>query len=99
MKTTNEIKIGGVIYTITLVPDLKTESDCSGKVIFGKAQILLAKEMCPAITNATLLHEIIEVINAENEYNLPHHVIQGLATQIYQVIADNPEVFTNGNCE
>lgn len=93
MKTTQKIKIGGVVYTIHLVPDMKMEDDCSGKAVFGKALIKLDEGLHPDLMNATFLHEIIEVINAENEYNLPHRTIQGLATQLYQVIKDNPEVF------
>ena len=42
---------------------------------------------------ATLLHEVVEVINEENELKMKHRVIQTLATQLFQVLKDNPGVF------
>jgi hypothetical protein len=95
MKMTDKVKVGGIWYTIILIPDMKEEDDCSGKAIFGKAKIRLDGSMCLDMKKATTLHEVIEIIDTENEYKLPHHVIQGLATQLYQVIVDNPEMFKN----
>ena len=95
MKLVQKVKIGGFTYPVMLVPELIKTDQCYGKVSNIKATIKLDEDLSPDIMKATLLHEILEALNAENEYNLPHRVIQGLATQLYQVINDNPEMFEN----
>jgi hypothetical protein len=42
---------------------------------------------------ATLIHEVLEIIKEENQLKMSHRVLQTMATQIYQVIVDNHEVF------
>lgn len=87
------IRISGINYIIELIPDLSEEQECTGKVIGKKCKILLDKDMCEDMILATLLHEVIEIINGENQLKLEHHVIQTLATQIYQVLQDNKTIF------
>jgi hypothetical protein len=87
----DDIKIGGVRYKI--IPVDSKISDSYGKVIFESASIHLDETLCPEMANATLLHEVIEVINEENELKLEHRAIQTLATQLFQVLKDNPDVF------
>lgn len=93
MNLTPKIKIGGVTYAIILSPDLELMEKCTGKVDFTKAQIHLEESLDPKMMMATIIHEILETINEENEYKLPHRTIQSMATQLFQVIEDNPEVF------
>jgi hypothetical protein len=95
MKIVQKVKIGGFTYPVMLVPDLMKTDQCYGKVSNVRALIKIDEELSPDLMKATLLHEIFEALNAENEYNLPHRVITGLATQFYQVIHDNPEMFEN----
>ena len=93
MKITPSVKIAGVTYEIRMVPHLWLEEECSGKTRNVRSIIDLEESMTPDIAKATLLHEIIEAIDSENELKLKHHKIQSLATQLYQVIKDNPEMF------
>ncbi len=85
------IKVGGIHYKI--IPCDSKVTDSSGKIIFGSAVIHLDETLCPDMALATLLHEVIEAINEENELKMKHRVIQTLATQLFQVLKDNPEVF------
>jgi len=87
----NDIKIGGVRYKI--IPSDSNITDSSGKVVFGSAVIHLDETLQHDMALATLLHEVIEVINEENELKLKHRVIQTLATQLFQVLKDNEGVF------
>jgi hypothetical protein len=87
----NDIKISGVRYKI--IPADSKVTDSSGKVVFGSAVIHLDETLCPDMASATLLHEVIEVINEENELKMKHRAIQTLATQLFQVLKDNPDVF------
>lgn len=85
------IKIGGIHYKIIPV-DYKV-SESYGKTIFESASIHLDETLMHDMALATLLHEVIEVINEENELKMKHRVIQTLATQLFQVLKDNPDVF------
>ena len=87
------IKIGGVWYTIQLVPHMRLEDDCSGKAIPGRAIIKLDEDSCPQMMLADQIHEIFEIIDIENELKIPHRALQCLATQWFQVLIDNPDVF------
>jgi len=87
----DDIKIGGVRYKI--IPADSKVIDASGKIIFGSAVIHLDETLQHDMALATLLHEVIEVINEENELKLKHRVIQTLATQLFQVLKDNEGVF------
>jgi hypothetical protein len=90
-----KIKISGTTYTIEPVSQLRADDDCSGRALFTRGVIQLDDSMCADIANATLLHEVIEIINEENELKMSHRVIQSLATQIYGVVKDNMEMFKN----
>jgi hypothetical protein len=94
MNVPSTIKIAGVTYTIEAVSQLRAEENCSGRVLFNKAIIQLDDSLCAEIASATLLHEVIEIINCENELKMSHRMIQSMATQIYGVIKDNVEMFT-----
>lgn len=99
MDRDNEIiKIAGVNYDVLYIPDLRIDENCTGKADFAKAKILLDDGMSPAMSGATKLHEVIEIINVENQLGLKHRQIQALATQLYQVHADNPKLL-NGREE
>lgn len=87
----DDIKIGGVRYKI--IPAESNVIDSSGKVVFGSAVIHIDETLQYDMAKATLLHEVIEVINEENELKMKHRVIQTLATQLFQVLKDNPDVF------
>ena len=85
------IKIGGIHYKI--IPEDSKISESYGKVVFEYASIHLDDTLTNDMALATLLHEVIEVINEENELKLEHRAIQTLATQLFQVLKDNPDVF------
>jgi len=85
------IKIGGIHYKI--IPTDSKITDSSGKIVFDSAVIHLDETLCPDMALATLLHEVIESINEENELKMKHRVIQTLGTQLFQVLKDNPGVF------
>ncbi len=87
----DNIKIGGINYKIIPVDPKISES--YGKVVFESASIHLDETLEPDMALATLLHEVIEVINEENELKLEHRAIQTLGTQLFQVLKDNKGVF------
>ena len=95
LKIAPTVKIAGIVYSVRMVSQMSTEDNCTGKIRTGRAIIDLDNDMHPDMAKATILHEIIEAIDIENELSLEHHKVQSLATQLYQVINDNPEIFKN----
>ena len=89
-----KIKIAGIWYDIKFVAGLRADDDCSGKSLLTKAKILLDNDMCADMNNATCLHEVFEIIKEENQLKISHRALQTMATQFYQVIVDNPELFS-----
>jgi hypothetical protein len=87
------IKIAGVRYIIKMNPHLNYESGASGRSLLCSGIIEIDDLMCIDIKNASLIHEIFEIIKAENELHMTHRALQTMATQFYQVVVDNPDLF------
>lgn len=81
----NQVKISGFIYTIEYVDYLADY----GTTDLKEHKILINNSMCDEEKQSTLLHEIIEVINQQNDLQLPHQTIQTLENSLYQVLNDN----------
>jgi hypothetical protein len=95
MKLTDKARVQGVPYIIELVPNLRADVGYSGLATPTSANIKLDAGMCMDMLLATKLHEFLEVFNSEHELGLSHHQMQSLATCLYQLINDNPEIFKN----
>jgi hypothetical protein len=95
MKITPVVKVGGVIYDVILVDHMRLEDECTGKLRTGRAIINLDRGLQQDLLKATEIHEIFEIIDIENQLGIKHRQLQCLATQWYQVIHDNPEIFKN----
>lgn len=52
-------------------------------------RIKLLNNTLPTQKSETLLHEILEYLNAVLELGLEHRVIQSLGFELYQVLHDN----------
>ena len=85
------IKIGGIRWKIQKM--CPSSSDACARVDFEHAIIYLDDDLNSDVELAALLHEVFEIINRTNELDLPHHCIQTLETQTFQVLKDNPDVF------
>ncbi len=85
----DKVKIAGqtmkVIYNIRLASardEFGNNSRMEGTIEIDSTQPVEHQE-------STFIHEIIEMINAENELGLKHNQITCLATQLHQVFSDN----------
>ena len=86
-----KIKIGGIKYKIEKMHP--SSSDACAKINFEQAIIFLDYDLNSDVALSSLLHEVIETISKTNELEIPHHCIQTLETQLFQVLRDNPDVF------
>lgn len=90
MKIPKKLKIGGHWFNITLGNLLKEKSvDSSGRFVPRYNKILIDTDSTQSNQEATLIHEIIEVIDHQNELNLEHKTICILENSLYQVLKDN----------
>lgn len=90
MKLPKSIKVGGKQYRIIIEDLLKERGQtCFGYCTPSELEIHISKDIRVEQQKDTLLHEVIEIINSENDLNLIHQTIQTLSTQLYQVLMDN----------
>lgn len=88
------MKIQGHEYKVTVVTDLVKYRDRMGESCAGLLTIDIDAELPESHKEETLIHEIIEQLNFFFELELDHNVIKCLSTGWYQVIKDNPEIFS-----
>jgi hypothetical protein len=93
MQIANKVKIAGQVMKIVLDPHLASGEDRFGACNSMKGEIIIDSMQPIEHQESSLLHEIIEKINSDNELGLEHNQITLLGTQFHQVIKDNPEIF------
>ena len=85
MKIPNKLDVLGCEYKVVQQDDLGD----SGQCWLGKQIIFIEKRQHQDQKELTLLHEIIEALNAQLELELPHKTICALETGLYQVLKKN----------
>jgi len=87
MKIPKQVKINGHYYSVN-IGDLDSEELGFCKPSENCISINTRKQ-ARSQQEETLLHEIIEAINFNNELKLEHPQITALSTTLYQVLKDN----------
>jgi hypothetical protein len=85
MFNTNLIKIGGHHFTVDYVDGLAD----SGSTDTALNKILINKNLSKSNQESTILHEIIEAINAIYDLKLEHQTIQTIEAALFQIYKDN----------
>lgn len=88
MEIPKKLKIGGRIYEVIL----KSEKDGNtnqGSVSNWFLKIWIEESQPKDGQEETLLHEIIEVIKANNNLEMSHQTIATLSNNLFQVLKDN----------
>ncbi|KWT87645.1 MAG: hypothetical protein H7843_15775 [Nitrospirota bacterium] len=88
MNIPKKLIIGGLEYRVELV-DPSFSKEQLGQIDLIKGIIKINKEITRERQESTLLHEIIEAINDQYQFQLEHEKIQGLEATLYQVLKDN----------
>lgn len=90
MTIPKKLKVGGLHYTVTIETE-KELRDCVGEMDNEELTIKLRKAKKEAM-ELTFLHEILHAINNEmTEMN-----VEFMAQALYQILKDNPKLFTEG---
>lgn len=50
--------------------------------------------VAPTLRQQVFIHELVEAMNLEYDLKLRHHTIEQLECALYQVIIDNPSMFS-----
>ena len=80
-----KIKVGGLTYQIKEVEGLADY----GSTKLDQQIILIDSKLKEDNKRSTLLHEIIEICNSQNDLNLSHQTISTLEASLFQVLKDN----------
>lgn len=91
-KLPETIKIGGQIFSIVLDYNLAHDKSEFGDTNFRTLVITIEGSLSQPVKSATLFHEIIEVINEQNELNLSHQKIQCISNSLFQILSDNRDL-------
>ena len=87
MKIPKKLKIGGHIIKIEINQELDGKN---GETDWKTNTIKICKTVPQSQKEGTLIHEIFHVLNTTLGENADHHaLIDSLAEQFYQVLADN----------
>ena len=96
MKIPTTVKIGYKDYAIEQLNNLDDGSVLLyGQIHYNKEVIELQKTYTHNQKLCTLIHEIIHGVDDMNDIGLKENQVIKLAKGLYQVIKDNPEMFTN----
>ncbi len=63
-----------------------------GEYRIQRNQIAIDSQVEQQLQGAVLIHEIVEVLNFDLELKLQHEILSSLASALYQVIRDNPQL-------
>lgn len=93
MAKPEQIKIGGIQYKVSYVPDFQDEGrPLDGQIDHGLAEITIKANMNYQVQAQTVLHEIVHAIEVQSgrRKELKESMVDAIATGIYQVMRENP---------
>lgn len=87
----DEIKILGLNYKLNYVDSISKEELRVGEIDYLNQEIRILKDMEQGIKDVTLIHEVLHAIFNQLgfEEEQDEHLIQSLATSLYQVFIEN----------
>jgi hypothetical protein len=90
MKIPKKLKIGGHIYTVKHRDRFREDGvEKTGSCLSVHTTLWIDNNPSKSQQESTLIHEILEALNNENELNLTHQQISTLECGLYQVLKDN----------
>jgi hypothetical protein len=95
MNIPKKIKIGGLVFKVELYENLTAGAQSYGQMRPMEQKIVIDKTLSEQMQEQTFIHEILEVIDSNYELKLEHRNISVLEAALYQVIKDNPKVFSD----
>lgn len=91
-KIPNTLRILGRTWRVDFVP-LKSLGGCLGDASNVTDVIQICSEIPEDCQEATLLHEIVDLLDSELQLELEHNKIQAIAAAVFSVLKDNGLIF------
>lgn len=88
----SKIKVGGTNFVVGVKNRVLERFKVAGQTDFFNDTILLEANLTESNTLITLMHEIIECISRKYYLDLPHELINGLETYLFEALVNNPHV-------
>jgi hypothetical protein len=93
-------RVGGIDYTVEIVPDYHTKDGYYGRVFYATAEIKISDKMQRDRTNETLVHELVHAMLFEAGYDdHEEEFVRRFATVLHQVLRDNDFSFMRGEAD
>jgi len=89
MNIPDKLKIFGHEYEVVVNDEVKTGNSDFGSHWLKYGKIWINSDITQHQQESTLIHEILEAINAHLRLDLDHKQIFALETGLYQIIKDN----------
>lgn len=95
MRITDEVKIGGINYTIKTVDTIADNRDLDGQIHYQDQTITLRKDIIFGADygKSVFLHEIIHGVFEHCGLEQDENIVSRLTSALYQVIKDNQDIF------
>ncbi|KOY81294.1 DUF955 domain-containing protein [Lysinibacillus macroides] len=90
----NNVKVGGVNYTVEEVPHLIADQELWGQILMRDAKIQIDSSLGVDRKRQTLIHELTHAIFLEAGYkDQDEDMINRVSIVLHQVLQDNPSLF------
>lgn len=87
---TNKIRVGGIDYTIEMVPQLAERYNLYGQVTYDDSHIQIDDSLSLTRTNEIIIHELTHAIFYEAGYkDHDEELIDRISSVLHQVLRDN----------
>lgn len=96
MNIPQTVKIGGLIYDVSLSNNLLRDSDAMGSSCGNSQSIVLDSTISKQMQESTFIHEIVHQLSYVHHLDLDEAATCRLESAIYAFIIDNPDVFEKG---
>jgi len=93
MNVPSSVKVGAFIIAVNRDPFLMASREAYGEYHPSKLEIVLDTNLNKQKEGETLLHEMLEAIDAIYDIELDHHKLSLMATALHQVVIENPNIF------
>ena len=96
MSIPENVKIGALDYAVTIVPDSASAlSPNNAAAVYNDERTITILQAHPQQMRISLLHECIHAMLYSLGYtNHNEQLVDGLANQLYALIVNNPEMFS-----
>lgn len=86
------VEIGGTNFQIGFKNRIMERFKVSGQTDFYNDTILIEANLTEGNTLVTLIHEMLEGISRKYHLDIPHELIDGLETYLFETFVENPHI-------